>query len=203
MFSKKEFRFLLFGAVAIFFIITLLVYMTYINFKPKKTQLRSNFDQYTEQSYEEEKQMVIAYDVDKIEANTNIIFEIVDQLGILIQTNLQQGINWIDMTKDEMLKLYPDYELVSFTKDQVVLRKVIKRQTEPDYVLTKRDGHIIMAIKQNGQMLFYKDIGLEEHDFTDKLGEALAKGISITAEQKEIILENAEELYMILQEYDE
>ena len=204
MFSKKGLRVLLLGAMATFFIIALSAYMFYISFKPKRVEIEPQATYHigkTEQ--EEEKQIVMAHSGGKIRADTNVVFEIVDQQGIVTQTNMYPGVNWIDSTRTQMNEMYPDYVITNFAEDQVVLRRVIERKIEPDYVLTKQNGHIVIATVRNEQTFFYKDTGLEQHDFSNKLGKALERGIPITMEQKEAIVEDANELYMSLQEYDE
>ena len=201
MFSKKGIRRLLLGAMVTFFTIALSSYMIYISFKPKKVQIEPSTPYQIGQ--EEDNQIVMAQSVGKIKAGTNVVFEIVDQLGLVTQTNMYPGINWIDTTRTQMSELYPDYDILNFEEDQVILRRVVERQLEPSYVLTKQNGHVVIATVSNGQMMFYKDTGLNQHDFSSQLGKALERGIAITAQQKETILEDAEELYMILQEYDE
>lgn len=204
MFSKKGMLGLLLGALVTFFAIALSSYMIYISFKPKKVQIEPHTTyQIGQDRQEEENQIVMAQSAGKINAHTNVVFEIVDQLGLVTQTNMYPGINWIDATRTQMSEMYPDYVITKFEEDQVMLRRVIERQIEPSYVLTKHNGHIVIATMSNGQMMFYKDTGIGQHDFSHKLGKALEQGISITTEQKNMILEEAEELYMILQEYDE
>jgi len=202
MFSKRGWEILLFGAVASFFLITLFSYMFYINSKPKTAKVEPFISDPIKES-KEETQMVMVTNVKKIKADTNVVFEIVDQFGMVTQTNMYPGINWVGATRTSIGLLYPDYVITNFKEDQVVLTRVIERQIEPDYVLTKEEGHIVIAIKRNGHKIFYKDTGLEQHDFSDKLGKALEKGIPITMEQKDGILKDAQELYIILQEYDE
>jgi len=202
MFSKKGWKLLLLGAIASFFLIALFSYMFYINSKPKIAKIEPPIRDSIKQS-KEETQTIMAANVDKVKADTNVIFEIVDQFGMVTQTNMYPGINWIDATKTSIGLLYPDYVITNFKEDQVVLTRVVERQIEPDYVLTKQEGHIVIAIKQNGHKTFYKDTGLGQHDFSDKLSKALEKGILITMEQKDDILKDAGELYIILQEYDE
>lgn len=204
MFSKKGFRLLLLSAMAMFFIIALFVYMFYISSKSKAVKVKPPREEYqVENQQEEVGQNVIAQNVDQIDAHTNVVFEIVDQLGFVTQTNMYPGVNWLDFTKVQMSQMYPDYMITNFEKDQVVLTRVIERKIEPDYILTHQDGHVIIAILRNGHKIFYKETGFEQHDFSKKLGKVLEKGIAITLEQKEAILEDSEELYMILQEYDE
>ncbi|HHX59155.1 MAG TPA: hypothetical protein GX707_00195 [Epulopiscium sp.] len=202
MFNKKEVRRLLIGSIASFFLIAFFAYMFYMNTKPKIAKLEPPTTDYMEDS-EEETQMIMATNVDKIKAGTNVVFEIVDQFGMVTQTNMYPGVNWMDATRTTIGSLYPDYVITNFKEDQVVLTRVIERQVEPDYVLTRQEEHIVIAIRRNGHNVFYKDTGLEQHDFSDKLAKALEKGISITIQQKDDILKDAEEIYIILQEYDE
>lgn len=202
MYNKKELKTLVIGSMVSFFLIALFAYVFYINARPKTAKIEPSTNDYMEQSTDET-QMIMATNVDKIKADTNVVFEIVDQFGVVTQTNMYPGINWMDATRTTISLLYPDYVITNFKEDQVVLTRVIERQIEPDYVLTKQEEHIVIAIKRNGHKIFYKDTGLGQHDFSDKLAKALEKGISITIQQKDNILKDAEELYIILQEYDE
>ncbi len=203
MFTKKELNMIVMGALATFLLITLSVYSFYINLNSKMAKKEPLDQQRQVKLIEEDNQNVMKHDEDRIEADTNVVFEIVDQLGVVTQTNMYPGVNWIDVSKIEMSQMYPDYTITHFQPDQVLLTRVLERQIEPDYVLTVQDGKIIIAIVEGNEKIFHKDTGLAQHDFSDNLGQVLQRGIAITPEQKEAILQDSDELYIIFQEYDE
>lgn len=200
MFNKRQYRILLLSAMGVFFMIALLIYMFYIRIKQ---------DEIVEQPFvigpviEIQDEPVMAQDVVKIKPGTKVEFEIVDQFGLTTQKSAYEGTNWQGYTKPELGKIYPDYVITQYEEDFVTLTKVIERQIEPNYILTIQDGNIVISIDRDGHKIFYKQTGLEQHDLSDTLEEVLKKGIPISQERKDAILENPEEIYMILQEYDE
>lgn len=200
MFSKRQYRVLLLSAMGVFFLVALLIYMIYIGVQPKEIIEEPLAP---ESALEPEEEAVMAQDVVKIEAGTIVRFEILDQLGLVTQSNTYQGIKWLGYSKQEMSRVFPDYIISKFHAQEVILTKVIERQIEPDYILTTDRGNIVIAIKKNGDKIFYKETGLDQHDLSGILAKRLKEGIPITAQQKDDILEDAELIYMILQEYDE
>lgn len=206
MFTKHQYRILLLSAMAVFFIIALLIYMFYIKIgKEKIAEQPLEINQVTERQNQAvaEEQTVMVQDIPRIRASTKVAFEIVDQFGLVTQKNDFEGIHWLGYTKPELGNIYPDYVITRYEEDAVTLTKVIERQLEPNYILTLYDGNIVISIERDGYKMFYKETGLEQHDLTQTLEGVLEKGIPITTEQKDAILENADEVYMILQEHDE
>ncbi len=200
MFTKKQYRLLLLSAMAVFFVIALFIYMFYIRFIEKEIIEEPLA---TSPIIEVPDQTVMTQDVVKIAAGTNVVFEIVDQFGFVTQEDRYDGINWLDYTKPQLAKIFPDYVITKYEEDEVALTRVIERQIEPNYVLTTYNGNIVISIERNGHKIFYKDTGLAPHDFSYIVESMLGKGIPITAEEKDDILNDSEEIYMILQEYDE
>lgn len=200
MFNKKQYRLLLLSAMAVFFIIALFIYMFYLRFEQNEIIEEPLA---IKQTIEIPYQTVMARDVLKIKAGTNVVFEIVDQYGFITQVDEYKGINWLDYTKAQLGKIFPDYVITKYEADEVTLTRVIERQIEPNYILTTHNGNIVISIERNGYKIFYKEAGLEQHDLSDILEKVLDKGIPITPEQKDDILEDENQVYMILQEYDE
>ncbi len=227
MFTKKQYRILIVSAIFVFIIMSLLIYMLYMGIKEEKiTEQPQEIDQVTQSSdpigegqdlalgteeaqgssddeTEIQDQAVMAQHVPKIKAGTKVEFEIVDQFGLTTQTTSHEGIHWLDYTKPELSSIYPDYVITKYDEDFVTLTKVIEREVEPNYILTTYDSNIVISIDRDGHKMFYKETGLGQHDLSDILEELLERGIPITPEQKDAILENADEVYMILQEHDE
>lgn len=179
--------------------------MFYVGFKTEdiKKEPLTIEHKLMDKSPESENQTVMAQDVPRIKADTQVVFEISDQFGTIIQTEIYTGITWLDYTKPQMAKVFPDYAIAKYGEDGVKLTRVIERKIEPNHILTRENGNIVISIEQNGHKIFHEETGFEQHDFSDTLVNALNKGIPITPEQKDAILENPDELYMILQEYDE
>lgn len=200
MFNKKQYRILLLSAMGVFFIIALLIYMFYMGFEQKEIIEEPLA---MEETMEIPDQTVMTQNVVKIGAGTNVIFEIVDQFGFITQKDQYKGINWLDYTKPQLGNIFPEYVITKYEEDEVVLTRVIERQVEPNYILTTDNGNIVISIERNGHKIFYKETGLEQHDLSNTLEQILEKGIPITPEQKDAILHNSDEIYMILQEYDE
>ena len=200
MFTKKQYRILLLSAMAVFFVIALLIYMFYVRIKQDEVVEEPLV---IEEAVEIEDQPVMAQDIPRIQAGTKVEFEIVDQFGLVTQQSVHNGTHWRGYTKLELGEIYPDYVVTKYGEEAVKLTKVIERQVEPNYILTTFNGNIVISIERDGHKIFYKETGLDQHDLSEILEGALEKGIPITPEQKDAILENADEIYMILQEYDE
>lgn len=198
MFTKNQYRLLIISAMGVFFTIALIIYSFYMRAMPP-----GNHIAISEEPSPVEKQVVMSQEELKIKADTRVVFEIVDQFGRISKTDTYRGVNWLGYTKVQFGQIFDDYLIKEYTEDQVTLTRVIHRPVEPSYVLTTQDGNIIISTQSNGLKTFYKETGLEEHDFSEILGRVLEKGIPISSEQKDAILENADELYKILQEYDE
>lgn len=200
MFSKRQYRILLLSAMGVFFLVALMIYLIYIGAQPRHIVEEPLAP---ESSLEPEEQAVMAPDEVKIQAGTNVCFKILDQVGLVTHKSDYPGIKWLGYTKQAMSQAFPDYVISQFGAQEVVLTRVIERQVEPDYILTTDRGNIVIAIKKDGHKVFYKETGLEQHDLSGTLAKRLKDGIPITPEQKDHILEDAEVIYMILQEYDE
>lgn len=205
VFSRKAYRNLLLSGMGVFFIIALSIYLYYISIKPNiiVEEPLSNNVILSQETLVDEPQTVMAQDVIKIKGDTIIEFEIVDQFGVIRKTESYQGMNWLGYSKVGMSEIFPDYVITSYKPEKVTLTRVIERQVEPSYIITTQGDDIVISTRQNGHKVFYKETGLGQHDFSEKLGNILEKGIPITLEQKEAILEDENELYKILQEYDE
>ncbi len=200
MFNRRQYRVLLLSAMAVFFVIALLIYMFYINIGKEEIveqPLEIN------DPIEIHDQTVMVQEIPRIRASTKVDFEIVDQFGLVTQKNTFEGIHWLGYSKPELGNIYPDYVITRYEEDAVTLTRVIERQLEPNYILTLYEGNIVISIKRDGHKIFYKETGLEQHDLTQRLEDVLEKGIPITTKQKDAILENPDQVYMILQEHDE
>lgn len=200
MFNKRQYRVLLLSAMAVFFVIALLIYMFYINIGKEEIveqPLEIN------DPIEIHDQTVMVQEIPRIRASTKVDFEIVDQFGLVTQKNTFEGIHWLGYSKPELGNIYPDYVITRYEEDAVTLTRVIERQLESNYILTLYEGNIVISIKRDGHKIFYKETGLEQHDLTQRLEDVLEKGIPITTKQKDAILENPDQVYMILQEHDE
>lgn len=203
MLGKKQLVIVLISGMVAFFLIALFMYMIYIQLKPNQVKIDPIVQSEKIETIIEEKQIVMAQQVQKILPSTNVMFEIVDQFGIVSHSENYSGVNWKDATKIQIKQMFPDYQITKFEEDQVILTKLIERQITPNYILTINKENIIIAIDRNGHRIFYRDTGLGKRDVSDKLYHILQEGISITMEQKEAILRDSDELYVILQEHDE
>lgn len=203
MLGKKQLVIVLISGMVTFFLIALFMYMIYIQSKPNQVKIDPIVQSEKIETIIEEKQIVMAQQVQKILPSTNVMFEIVDQFGIVSHSENYSGVNWKDTTKIQIKQMFPDYQITKFEEDQVILTKLIERQITPNYILTINKENIIIAIDRNGHRIFYRDTGLGKRDVSDKLYHILQEGISITMEQKEAILRDSDELYVILQEHDE
>lgn len=201
MFTKKQYGLLLLSAIGVFFIIALFIYMSYVGFAQQGEKVEE--PRVANKTIEIPDQVVMAQDIPKVKAGTNVVFEIVDQFGFITQTDQYEGINWLGYTKLKLAEIFPDYVITRYSEDEVTLTRVIERQVEPNYVLTIYNGNIVISTERNGYKTFYKETGLEQHDLSTILEKALDKGIPITLEQKDAIINDSDKIYMILQEYDE
>lgn len=203
MLSKKQLPIVFLGAFATFFIIIFFTYMFYIkdhskNIEVNPIQLEESVD-----TDIQENQAVLSQQISQIQSTTNVIFKTVDQFGMVIQTDTYPGINWRDLTESQIAQMFSDYRITKFNEEQVVLTREVERQIGSNFIVTTQGEEIIIAIEKNGSKIFYRNTGLRQTDVSDKLYSILNKGISITMEQKEAILRDVDELYVILQEHDE
>lgn len=197
--------------MGVFFAIALFIYLFYVSIGPNTIVEEPLSDpiMVSEELAQEEPQIIEESETTmtqggvKIQASTDVTFEIVDQFGLSTKIDRYNGMNWLGYTKLQMSQLFPDYVMTEFEKSQVTLTRVMERKVEPNYVLSTQGNNIVICTEKDGHKMYYKETGLGQHDFSEKLGKALEKGIPITPEEKDAILENADELYKILQEYDE
>lgn len=202
MFSRKQYLNLLLSGVGVFFGMTFLIYMVYMGMKQDQvTKPPQQIQEVVEAKVKD--QAVMAQDVPKIKAGTKVAFEIVDQFGVTTQSTSHEGIHWMDYTRPKLRSIYPDYVITQYSEDAVTLTRVIERQIEPDYILTIYNNNIVISTQRDGHKVFYKETGIGQHDLSEILTDVLERGIPITPQQKDAILEDADQVYMILQEYDE
>lgn len=91
----------------------------------------------------------------------------------------------LDLTFKDMQKLYNNWQIISFSEKEVVLRKTMEGESEQRYVVGQQDGYIAVfyAKEKNG-------IGLHEltntpiSSLSEGEQERLNEGISVTGEEK-------------------
>ena len=83
----------------------------------------------------------------KITPSTKIVYEYVySEDGTVKTVEEEPPYFMLDLTFDDMLKYYPNWEIVSFSPQKVVMRKTIYGSDTQRYIVTDRDDPVLAGI---------------------------------------------------------
>ncbi len=99
----------------------------------------------------------------------------------------------LDMTLEDMKKVYTDWQIISFSSKEVVMRKTLEAKSNEQYIIGEKNGYVAVFYKEPQHGIILHEITntplsalpLEER-------ERLLEGISVTGD---------ENLYKILSDY--
>ena len=115
----------------------------------------------------------------KITPSTKIVYEYVySEDGTVKTVEEEPPYFMLDLTFDDMLKYYPNWEIVSFSPQKVVMRKTIYGSDTQRYIVTDRDGVIVVYYEENGGRSSIKEItNIKTVALSNEEKERLKKGI--------------------------
>lgn len=142
----------------------------------------------------EKESVVTATDTARITPSTKMVYEYYYTEDGVTQT-LEDVPPYflLDMTLEDMKKVYTDWQIISFSSKEVVMRKSLEAKSNEQYVIGEKNGYVAVYYKepQHGIILHevtntpVSALPLEER-------ERLQEGISVTGD---------ENLYKILSDY--
>ncbi len=141
-----------------------------------------------------EESVVVATDTARITPSTKMVYEYYYTEDGVTQT-LEDVPPYflLDMTLEDMKKVYTDWQIISFSSKEVVMRKSLEAKSNEQYIIGENNGYVAVYYKepQHGIILHevtntpISALPLEER-------ERLQEGISVTGD---------ENLYKILSDY--
>ncbi len=138
---------------------------------------------YTAQGAEES--ISVATDTARITPSTKMVYEYYYTEDGVTQT-LEDVPPYflLDMTLEDMKKVYTDWQIVSFSSKEVVMRKTVEAKSNEQYIIGEKDGYIAVFYKepQHGVILHemtntpLSSLPIEER-------ERLLNGIDVTGDE--------------------
>ena len=119
---------------------------------------------------------------EKISINTEVIEEIYYiECDHLLKYTKKDIKNLVNMTKEELAKKYPDWEVKEFSEDKVVLYKEEADYCEEHYLVKDVDGFVTIYAMDNGEKIreLVKVTEIETKYLTETDQENLKEGIKV------------------------
>ncbi|OON93707.1 MAG: hypothetical protein ATN32_08730 [Candidatus Epulonipiscium fishelsonii] len=136
-----------------------------------------------------------------ITPTTEVTITLKDQEGNIISEEIVDSITMLQLTEKDIKELFPDYDLIEFNEEFVVLEKSIYIEPEEVvYCLGFRGDDIGIIIGENE----FEPIGLNRNEFSSYVNTLLQHElISIDMEDRERLKQNPYYLENILQSISE
>jgi len=131
----------------------------------------------------------------RIQPTTKIIYKYTySGDGLTTQTEAQAPYFFVNMDKQRLAESLPDWNIVSFGPDEIVLQKTVAGNSSQHYVVGAFNGYVAVFFRQGesrgGLMQVTK---APVYTFSQNEQEQLAKGINVDGDDN---------LYKVLQDYD-
>ena len=55
----------------------------------------------------------------------------------------------LDMTLEDMKKVYTDWKIVSFSSKEVVMRKILEAKSNEQYIIGEKNGYVAVYYKRS------------------------------------------------------
>lgn len=114
-----------------------------------------------EKSVEDEEEVATASTEEKITPSTKIVYQYyyVDD-DIMEEQEEVPTYFLLDLTLDDMLKYYKDWEIISFSSSKVVMRKNVEGESRQRYIIGEKDGYVAVFYEQEQD-------GISLHEITE------------------------------------
>ncbi len=140
------------------------------------------------QTAEQEKAMAeqaVATDMAKIQPSTKMVYQYYYPVdGVMKEQEDTPPYFLLDRTFQDMQSLYEDWQIVSFSNAEVVMRRTMEGKSEERYIVSQKDGFVAVFYEeeQNGESLHeLTDTPLSSLPIEER--ERLKEGISVTGEE--------------------
>lgn len=122
----------------------------------------------------------------KITPSTKLVYQYYyEEDGQMIESEEQPPYFMIDMTREEMQEKYPDWQVQSFSEEEVVMRKSVQQKSHETYRLGIHEGYVAVYY-ENGVIKDILDTPISA--LTEEERQRLEKGIVVTGEERLIRL---------------
>ena len=89
----------------------------------------------------------------------------------------------LGLTLDDMVKYYTNWDIVSFSPQEVVMRKTVYGDDSQSYFVCEKDGYITVYYEENGEKSSIKEItSIDTNGLSDEEKERLKKGFSVVGD---------------------
>ena len=138
----------------------------------------------------------------KVTSSTSIQLVLVDKDDQVVETQKVDALALVGCNEAMIKQRFSDYELKEFTKDHVVLKRVLEQKPQNvEYSLGVQEEHVCIVEKGNNKT--YTKLDLLATQFSKAVYSAFLKEeINITDTQKEKLLSDATYIETILQYYE-
>lgn len=145
--------------------------------------VRNNYSLLSDNSNDEEENMysedatVLATD-NKINPSTKMVYQYyyADE-GSTKVTEDEPPYFMLGLTFDDMVKYYTNWDIISFSPQEVVMRKTVYGKDSQRYIVCEKDGYITVYYEENGIKSAIKEItSIDTNGLSDIEKERLKKG---------------------------
>ena len=89
----------------------------------------------------------------------------------------------LGLTFDDMVKYYTNWDIISFSPQEVVMRKTVYGKDSQRYIVCEKDGYITVYYEENGVKSAIKEItSIDTNGLSDIEKERLKKGFSVVGD---------------------
>ncbi len=89
----------------------------------------------------------------------------------------------LGLTLDDMVKYYTNWDIVSFSSQEVVMRKTVYGKDSQRYFICEKDGYITIYYEENGIKSAIKEItSIDTNGLSDIEKERLKKGFTVVGD---------------------
>ncbi len=158
-------------------------YYTALNHVRNNYSLLSDNSTAEEENINIEDATVLATD-NKINPSTKMVYQYyyADE-GSTKVTEDEPPYFMLGLTFDDMVKYYTNWDIISFSPQEVVMRKTVYGKDSQRYIVCEKDGYITVYYEENGVKSAIKEItSIDTNGLSDIEKERLKKGFSVVGD---------------------
>lgn len=171
--STRKFLLIIFAVCIITSVVSFFSTLYFVN-KKNQSELQANDEVLGEPilktASDENKETVLVTTNSKITPSTKMVYQYYyPKDDVMEQQEDIPPYFLLDLTFEDMKKLYNNWQVISFSEKEVVLRKMVEGESEQHYVVGQQDGYIAVFYAKEKS-------GINLHEITSTPISSLSKG---------------------------
>ena len=120
----------------------------------------------------------------KVSPNATIIFKTTySKCGHMIKENIIATEVHVNKTEKEIKDLYKNWNLTSFTNNEIVFEREVNEMCREHYVLRNTNGEIVVYYLDDGKEVFYQDTGINTKYLPEADKQNIENGLFVTGKE--------------------